>query len=226
MERCRPSREARRREIEAPPEEVDGTRLADESGLERTHQAVRLQQAAPEQLDVARVVGGMLLVRLEGDGLGDLDRSRRDPNVDPEASQPGHELAVEPCDRLRLERHRERAALAIRDQQAMIDEVEVDLEPAAAVRNRRRGQAARADVQRHVPPVVEGRGERQAHLSDDLRPHVDGGDGRSPVLPRELRPGVHGCRHGCRRQVGGHLAATSSPSSGRPASSQSSSPPE
>ena len=78
----------------------------------------------------------------------------------------------------------------------MIDEVEVDLEPAVTVRDRRRRQAPRRHVQRDVPPVVERRREGQPHLADDLGPHVQRGDRGLPVPPRQLRPRTVGGRRG------------------------------
>ena len=64
----------------------------------------------------------------------------------------------------------------------MVDEVELHVEDRSAVRDGARGQAARADVQRHLPPVVDQRHVRQADLTDDLRPHVQGLSGGRPVL--------------------------------------------
>ena len=62
----------------------------------------------------------------------------------------------------------------------MVDEVEVDLEDFAADMDRRRAQAARADVERHMPAVVQPRRQREADLADHLRPAMQG---RARVAP-------------------------------------------
>ena len=50
-----------------------------------------------------------------------------------------------------------------------------------AMRDRRRRQAARRDVERHVPGVVHPRRLHEPHLAHDLRPQVERGAG---VMPR------------------------------------------
>jgi len=50
----------------------------------------------------------------------------------------------------------------------MIAEVELDLEISAAVRDRPRRQSARADVQRHMPPVIQTRMHRETYLANYL----------------------------------------------------------
>ncbi len=85
---------------------------------------------------MARVVVGVSLVTLEWDRVDHLGRRRPDADVDPETVQAVHQLAVEPGDRLRLERHRERAGPTVDDPQLVLDEVEVDLEGTVTVRDR------------------------------------------------------------------------------------------
>ena len=46
----------------------------------------------------------------------------------------------------------------------------------------------RADVERHVPPVVDRRAEGQARLADDLGPHVKCGVGVFPSGQGQLGP--------------------------------------
>ena len=67
MARCRSARVARRREIEAAPEEVDRAGLANKAGLEALQNAVDLDQRPPQLLRVVRVVRGMPLVLIEWD---------------------------------------------------------------------------------------------------------------------------------------------------------------
>ena len=111
----RPTGIARGRQIEAAPEEVDRAGLTDEAALERLHDPIGLAQAAPEQRCMPRVVGGVLLIDFERHGVQDLVRRRRDPDLDAQAAQPGHQLAVEGRDRHRLEGEVERPAVAVGD---------------------------------------------------------------------------------------------------------------
>ena len=235
MARRRSAREARRRQIETAPEEVDRAGLADEAGLEALQHAVGLAHRPPQQLRVARVVRAMPLVLVERNGVSDLDRMGRDGDVDAAASKPRHELAIEPRDGTRLEDHREGAGVAVGDVQTVLDEVEIHLERSVPVRDRRGRQAAGGHVQRHVPPVVERRRQSEPDLADDLDPPVQGRDGRLPVPPGQLGPpggrrvppagvGSAFAGHGRDRRLAHRLA--NSPSSGSPASSQSSRPPE
>ena len=95
-----------------------------------------LDQRPPQQLRMLRVVRVMPLVQVERDGVGDLHRMGRDGDVDAAASEPRQEVAVEARDRARLEAHREGSRVAVGDVQAVLDEVEVDLELAVAVWDR------------------------------------------------------------------------------------------
>jgi hypothetical protein len=52
----------------------------------------------------------------------------------------------------------------------MLDEVELDLQHAALERDRPGGQAARRDIERDMPRMIEPRRQRKAHLADNLRP--------------------------------------------------------
>ena len=128
MARRRTARETRGRQVEAAPEEVDRTGLADEAGPELLQHAVHLDQCLPEQVRVARVVRRVPLVLVERDRIGDLDRTGRDGDVHTPASKPGHEVVVEPCNGPRLELHREGAGVVIGHRQSVVDEVDVDLE--------------------------------------------------------------------------------------------------
>ena len=51
---------------------------------------------------------------------------------------------------------------------AVVDEVEVDLEDLRAVRDRGRAYPAGVDVEWDVPTVVEPGSEREPHLAHDL----------------------------------------------------------
>src|ERR1700678_3945332 len=77
----------------------------------------------------------------------------------------------------------------------MVDEIEVDLERARAVRNRRGRQAARGDVKHDVPGVIEPWGARGADLADDLGPQMQGRVGFAPLGGGQFRPRYLRCWH-------------------------------
>src|SRR5690606_28819496 len=71
----------------------------------------------------------------------------------------------------------------------VVDEVELDLQAAVSGRHERGGQATRGHVQRDLPPVVDHGLQRQAHLADDLGPHVHRVARVGPRGGCEVRPG-------------------------------------
>ena len=73
---------------------------------------------------------------------------------DPEAGEEGHVLPIEIRDGLGTQGYVANGAVARLHDQSVVDEVEVDVEGAGAGGDRRRGQSARGDVERHVPPVI------------------------------------------------------------------------
>src|ERR1700730_15451124 len=97
----------------------------------------------------------MSVVLREADRIGQLVRQLVDRDVDAEFGEIGHHSAVETRDRLSGQGELTRCAVAGRHPQLMIDEVEVDLEGSGTVRYRRSGQAARGDIQRNVPGMVQ-----------------------------------------------------------------------
>ena len=62
--------EARQREIEASPEEMDGAALADEEGAEIVEDIATGRENAPEFVDGFAVVGGVSSILVEGIGSG------------------------------------------------------------------------------------------------------------------------------------------------------------
>src|SRR5438552_3223362 len=103
---------------------------------------------------------------------------------------------VEHCKQLMVEsgnrfwREREGAVITVGSAklQAMIHKVELDFESAIVVRNGRRGQAARIDVERAIPPVVLEWRKAKANLADDLHPHVKRVVSVLPLLQRQFGP--------------------------------------
>lgn len=183
-------REARAREIESAPEEVDRARLAHEARLVLGEDGVRRDQRLVEAGGRGGVVVAVMLVTLERRTV--LDLHRRRPEIDPhlERVQPRDDLLVEARDALRLERDLTQTAHRGRDAHAVIDEIEVELQATAAIGHERGGEPARAHVERHVPPVVARGREREPDLADDLREAVQRLAGRPPRRERDRGPRV------------------------------------
>src|SRR5258708_33743233 len=80
----RPPGKAGDREVEAAPEEMDGARLAGEGGSEMGEDFVRREEDAPKTAGIGAIVGGVGMVLIEENGIGDLARARRDPHVAPD----------------------------------------------------------------------------------------------------------------------------------------------
>ena len=72
----------------------------------------------------------------------------------------------------------------------MLTKIELDVELARPVVNRRSREPARSDVQRHVPRVVRPRRTNEADLAHDLTPQVERLQGVAPLLVFEFRPFV------------------------------------
>jgi hypothetical protein len=95
---------------------------------------------------------------------------------------------MEVGDRLRLQGKGLAPAVVDADPQAVLDKVEIDLEGARAMGDRRGGQATAGEVKRHLPPVIDHWRLRQADLADDLGPHVERGAGFVTGGHRQARP--------------------------------------
>src|SRR5260221_869737 len=117
---------------------------------------------------------------VEGNGSLDLDRHRPELHRDAERSELRHHLAMEFRDRARLQSEAGGPAVAADDDETMVDEIEIDLEIPRAVWHRRGGEAARGDIERHLPPMIDQRCLRQADLPDHLRPQMQSRTGIAP----------------------------------------------
>jgi hypothetical protein len=70
----------------------------------------------------------------------------------------------------------------------VIDEVKDDVERSPSMGHCWRGKSARGHQKRCVPPVIDERSERDAHLADDLRPKMQRVAGFAPRRERQIRP--------------------------------------
>ena len=95
---------------------------------------------------------------------------------------------VEAGDRVPGQRKLPLRAVAGRDAQAVVDEIEIDLERPRAVRHRRSRQSARRDVERHMPGMIQPGRFGQPDLADDLGPELQRRTGVTPRRGRQFRP--------------------------------------
>ena len=72
------------------------------------------------------------------------------------------------------------AAIVRLDDQTVAGQVEQNIERAASMIHRWRFEPARGDEQRCVPPLIDQRRCRDAHLADDLRPQLQRVAGLAP----------------------------------------------
>src|SRR5579885_1513943 len=85
----------------------------------------------------------------------------------------------------------------------MLDEIEVDLECAQAMRHGPGGDTAGGHIQRDVPRVIYPGALGEADLADDLRPEVQGRESVGPLLQRQGWPRLFA--------ICGHLHVRDSP---------------
>ena len=190
MRRRGAPREARHGQVEPAPEEMHGAHLAHEPGAEPVEDAVGLRECEIEAMDGVGVVTGVVVILVEREDVPfDLYRRGPDRRGQSEVVELAHDLRVEIGNRPGLERDRAPFPVCCRDVEAVVQEVEVDLEAAPAlVGDRRCRQPGGAHIKRHVPPVVDDRRVGHADLADDLRPQVQGVSCRRPVVNRQRRP--------------------------------------
>src|SRR3979411_631119 len=142
MPRRAPARKARHREIEAAPEEMHRARLAEEGGAELLEHPIGIDQYLKETPHSVRVVGGMLVVLRKPDRLGQFVGHLVDGDMNAKLRERCHDRCVETRDRLSGESKLPRCAVAGRNPQKMIDEVELDLKCPDAVWDRGGSQHA------------------------------------------------------------------------------------
>src|SRR5207244_7948546 len=121
-------------------------------------EAVGMQQHLEESLREMGILRGMATFLQERDRRVDLNGYRPDLHDDSQTVERIHVLSIEVRDRLRPQRDTAASAVARVDDEAVRDQIELGLEAERPVRDWRGDQTARANVQRHVPPVILMRG--------------------------------------------------------------------
>src|SRR5262249_52349444 len=154
----------------ASPEKVNRAAFADEPRTELLHHAISLGEGEPEAVRLFAVVSRVFGILFEWDRVFGFDRLGQNADLDTERSQRRHEFAIKISHGLRAKRERMSRASARLNAKVVINEIEIYLKSALVIRDRRGRQAARSDIQRDLPPVIDHRRLRKPHLADDLRP--------------------------------------------------------
>src|SRR5580700_1793432 len=141
--RSAPPREPRHAQIEASPEKMYRTVLANESGPEFPEDVVTQNQDLPEAVRIFGIVRSMLRVAGKANRVWHLAWHGPDFHLYAERPQGRHELRIKIGDRFRLQRESVGRSPTGLDDQLVIDDVELHLEVCAVIRNRGSGEPAR-----------------------------------------------------------------------------------
>ncbi len=187
-----PARKARHGEVEAAPEEMHRADLPVERASGGGEHPFDVDQDPPHPARVFGIVRPVNRVFVKADWRGDLDRYRPDLHRQLHLVERANDVPVEIGDAARRERDRPSDAIRHADRQQVIDEVEFHRERPASLRQRACREAARGDVQRDAPRMVQRRCVRERDLADNLRPHVQRRVRFPPGVVRQCRPGLLG----------------------------------
>src|SRR6266700_3523074 len=187
---CAPSRKKGECQVEAAPEEVDGTALAQKRRAVALHDGFGLHQDAPEALGVDGVVGGVDLIFITANGMLHFARQGVDRDLDAQGVQASHKFPVKRGDGAGDQWQHFARSLARENEELVIDEVKIDFKGAAVIGNGGRGQPARGDREGDMPPVVEKGREFHSDLAHDLCPQMQGLTGVLPCLKWERWPAL------------------------------------
>ena len=180
MNRRAPPREARHGEIEAAPEEMHRAHFAEKTAAEQLEDAIGLNQRAPETIRCGGIVARMDMIFGKADRVRNFIRQLVDGNRDADALQKIPHLGIEVGNALSAERQRAFHAVAAARDKTMRDEIEFEFEDIVADGHRRSAEAARGDVKRYLPAMIQPRRQLQPDLADDLRPELQGRDRVAP----------------------------------------------
>src|SRR3989442_4531354 len=187
---CTPSRKKGECQVEAAPEEVDGTALSEKRRAVALHDGVGLHQDAPEALGVDGVVGGVDLIDITANGVAHFAGQGVDGDLDAQGVQAGHEFPVKRGDGARDQRQRFGGSLAGANGEIVLDEVKCDFKGAPVIGNGRGGQPSRGDREGDMPPVVEKGTQFHSDFAHDLCPQMQGLAGVPPYLKGERWPAL------------------------------------
>ena len=148
--------------------------------------SVGLGENAPEALRELPIVGGVNMILAETNCVGNLVGQLIDADLYAKLREGAHEIRVEIGDGARAELDCPLTAIAGRDKQHVVQEVEIELEAAILEGNWGRGQAPRRHIEHDMPRVVEPRRLHEADLAHDLSPQLQSGAGIFPRVDRAV----------------------------------------
>src|SRR5450631_1024557 len=127
MARRAPAGKARHRKVKTAPEEVHRTRLAEEAGAELLEHGIDVDEDLEKTPNRFWIVGGVPVVLRKTDRLRQFVRHLVDICGNAERGEIGHHSGIEARDGFSGQCKSTCRAVAGRNSQDMIDEVEVDL---------------------------------------------------------------------------------------------------
>jgi hypothetical protein len=206
VSRSRAPGEAGHSQIEAAPEEVNGTDLAEERGPEALQHAIDRHTSTEEACHRIRIVGPRGVIVDKGDRVGHLVRAAVEVRRRPELAQQIGEARVEVRHRHWGEFEADYPPAALRPDHCVVEEIEHDFDASRPIGHERRREAARIDVKGRVPGVVDPGGAGEPVLAHDLDVEAKGRAGIAPGLVRNVGPRIcdaHGFCHyiGLRRST-------------------------
>jgi hypothetical protein len=152
--RSTPAREPSTGKVERTPEKVNRAALAGEAAAKPLKYLIGPGQDSPAPVGVIRLVGPVLVILGEREGVFHLGRDRPNPDLEAELTQQCGILSIKIGDRPRCQGESPGSAFGGSDQQVVIDEVQLDLEGPIAIWHRRGGKPTRREIQCNVPPMI------------------------------------------------------------------------
>src|ERR1700730_2543948 len=128
MRRRGPTGEAGDGEVETAPKEMNRTCFAEELRAKRVEHAINPNEHAEKWASISRIICGVVIVFLKGNGVRNFARHRPDLDLYSQATQTSGELGIKGRDRHRLERERLARPVARFNQQSVVDKIESHVE--------------------------------------------------------------------------------------------------
>jgi len=178
---------------------MDRAALPQKAPAELPEHIVGLDEDAPEAIGVLGIVRRVCVILRKTNRVLHFDGHGPELHPDREGFERLEIKAVELRDRARAQGDLVHGTVVRPEDELVLDEIELHVERPRPVRHRAGREAARRDVQRHLPPVVLPPREGEAGLPDDLRPHVERRARVPPLIERQRGPGRSGPdvrRHG------------------------------
>src|SRR4030095_13196127 len=135
MGRRWPPGETRHGQIKTAPEKMHRTALPAETRAEFLEDTIALHEHAPEPGGIFAIIRAMLFILIKRDRILDLVRRGIDGHGQLEIAQHLHHGTIKIGDRLRFQLNGSSRAIALVDEQLVLDEIKLYLESVRAVRD-------------------------------------------------------------------------------------------